>query len=126
MGTLIGLLVARGWSERVARAICYAGLALLLLGAFAGLVAAYNAHIIGKHDAKQNAAVANAVIGADRSAAQQKQARDAAQANSDASIANAVGNAVASNPAAAREPVGPASQAYYDELRRQQRARKGN
>lgn len=52
MGTIIGALMARGLSEKVARLIAYVGGALLLLGAFAGLVAAYNHHIIGQHEAK--------------------------------------------------------------------------
>jgi disulfide bond formation protein DsbB len=52
MGTIIGLLTARGLSETAARLIAYVGGALLLLGAFAGLVAAYNHHIIGQHEAK--------------------------------------------------------------------------
>lgn len=50
MGTVIGLLIARGWSERAARVISFAGLALLLLGASAGLLMAYNRHIIGQHE----------------------------------------------------------------------------
>lgn len=53
MGSLIGLLIARGWSERAARVISYAGLVLLLLGASAGLVAAYNHRVIGRYQQKQ-------------------------------------------------------------------------
>lgn len=53
MGSLIGALVARGWSEKAARALSYAGLALLLAGALWGLVAAYNAHVIGGYKEKQ-------------------------------------------------------------------------
>jgi type II secretory pathway component PulJ len=52
MGTIIGALMARGLSEKVARLVAYLGGALLLLGAFAGLVAAYNHHVIGQHEAK--------------------------------------------------------------------------
>jgi disulfide bond formation protein DsbB len=70
MGSIIGLLVARGMSERVARVISYAGLALLLLGAFAGLVAAYNHHVIAVNNQKieHRAAPATNRAAAERSA----------------------------------------------------------
>jgi hypothetical protein len=53
MGTIIGLLTARGMSEKAARLISYATLAVLLLGTFAGLLAAYNHRVIANHEAKQ-------------------------------------------------------------------------
>lgn len=52
MGSLIGLLMARGLSERAARVVSYVGLVLLLLGASAGLLAAYNHHVISSHEQK--------------------------------------------------------------------------
>lgn len=55
MGSLIGLLMARGVSEKLARVVSYASLVLLLLGATAGLVAAYNHRIIGRYQQKQEA-----------------------------------------------------------------------
>jgi hypothetical protein len=51
MGAIIGLLVERGLNEKVARAIAYAGLALLILGALWGGKCAYDRSVIAHHEA---------------------------------------------------------------------------
>jgi anti-sigma factor ChrR (cupin superfamily) len=53
MGIIIGALVARGLSEKVARAIAYAALALLILAAIAGGKCAYDRSVIAHHEAQQ-------------------------------------------------------------------------
>jgi pyruvoyl-dependent arginine decarboxylase (PvlArgDC) len=70
MGTLIGLLTARGMSERLARMISTAALVLLVLGACTGLMVAYNHHVIAADRAKtvQRAAPATDAAAAERAA----------------------------------------------------------
>ena len=52
MGSAIAFLVARGIPEKWARVILTAGLFLIVLGVCAVLVAAYNAHVIGRYRQK--------------------------------------------------------------------------
>jgi cytochrome c-type biogenesis protein CcmH/NrfG len=79
MGTIIGLLTARGMSERMARVISYAALILLLLAACTGLVLAYNHHIIGAHET----AVARSAAPATDAAANQRATDTIAQAKNE-------------------------------------------
>jgi ABC-type nickel/cobalt efflux system permease component RcnA len=51
MGTIIGALVAKGLSEKVARAIAYAGLALVIILAMWGGKRAYDRSVIAHHEA---------------------------------------------------------------------------
>jgi amino acid transporter len=101
-----------------------AGIAALIALAVLGVVLFFVIHdhnVIKNHDAGINAKVSNAVVGADRYAGDQKAARDQTFSNSQAEIGNAVGKAAVAHPAEVKKPVGPASQSYYDELRRQQK-----
>jgi uncharacterized protein HemX len=105
-----------------------AGIAALIGLAALGIVLFFVIHdhnVIKNHDNKINAQVSNAVVGADRYAGEQKTVRDQDFGNSQAEIGNAIGNAVAASPEKAKQPVGPASQSYYEELRRQKAAKKG-
>jgi hypothetical protein len=122
-GALLSLV--EGWvGPKFAKPLIYGTAALLLAILIFAAVKIHDHRVIAAHDAGQSAVVANAVIGADRYATQQKDTRDQTFANSQTAIGNAVGNAVAANPAKVKQPVGPASQSYYDELRKQQRGGK--
>lgn len=104
-----------------------AGIAALVALAAIGIALFFVIHdhkIIANHDNKINAQVANKVVAADRDAGAKKTVRDQDFGNSQAALGNAVGSAVSASPEKAKQPVGPASQAYYDELRRQQKQRK--
>lgn len=50
MTWIIGLLTARGASPALAKAIAYAGLALLILGALWGGKCAYDRSVVNKHE----------------------------------------------------------------------------
>lgn len=103
-----------------------AGIAALVALVVLGIVLFFVIHdhnVIKNHDAKANAKVANEVVAADRDAGAKKEARDSSYANSQAGVTAAVSNATAAHPGEVKKPVGPASQAYYDELRRQRKGK---
>lgn len=119
--SLFGLFGKKGVTDKAAKAM---GIGALVALAVLGIVLFFVIHdhnVIKNHDNAINAKVSNAVVGADRYAGERKDARDQTFSNSQAEIGNAIGSAVAAKPAEAKKPVGPASQGYYDELRRQQK-----
>lgn len=85
MGAIIAALMARGLSEKLARVISYAGLALLFLGASAGLLTAYNHHVIGVHERKiiARAAPATEQAAQERASDTIKQSTDEQEAHHD-------------------------------------------
>jgi hypothetical protein len=122
---LFGLFGKKGVSDKAAKAV---GIGALVALAVLGIVLFFVIHdhnVIKNHDNGINAKVANKVIAADRVAGDKKDARDAGFQQSQAAVGSAVANAVAASPEKAKQPVGPASQGYYDELRRQQKQKKG-
>lgn len=99
-----------------------AGIVALIVAAVIAILIFFAIHdhnIIKNHDARQAAEVSNAVIGADRYAGENMTARDQDFSNSQAGVSGAISNAVSAKPDEVKKPVGPASQSYYDELRRQ-------
>lgn len=111
-------------SEKTAKAIAIATLVIGAVIAFFILKAIYDASIVDDYKDKRDAEIATGVVTADRYAGERKTERDQDFANSQADLGNAIGNAVAADPEQARKPVGPASQSYYDELRRQRQQEK--
>lgn len=103
-----------------------AGIAALVALVVLGIVLFFVIHdhsIIKNHDNAANAKVSNAVVAADRDAGRKKEARDSDFANSQGGVTAAISNASATHPVEVKKPVGPASQAYYDELRRQKKGK---
>lgn len=130
MLTAIGLflpgLFGKVISDKAARLL---GIGLLVLAALAAVLislAAHDSNLIDRHDAEQGAEIANGIIVADRDATAKQDERDAAFQQGQDKIDAGIDNAVAAAPIEARKPVGPASQSYYDTLRREQQAKKGN
>lgn len=123
VGTFIFGLFGKKATDKAAR---LAGIGALVAAAVLAIVLFFAIHdhnVIKNHDARQEAKVNNAVIGADRYAGERKEARDQDFSNSQADLGNAIGNAAAAHPAEVKKPVGPASQSYYDELRRQKKGK---
>jgi uncharacterized membrane protein len=117
--SLFGLFGKKGVSDKAAKAMGIGALVAIVAIGIALFFVIHDHNVIKNHDAKQEAKVQTAVVGADRYAGERKEARDQTFANSQADLGTAVNNAVAAHPAEAKKPVGPASQSYYDELRRQ-------
>jgi hypothetical protein len=120
---LFGLFGKKGVSDKAAKAV---GIGALVALAVLGIVLFFVIHdhnVIKNHDARQEAKVQTAVVGADRYAGERKEARDQDFGNSQAGVSAAISNAAAAHPAEVKKPVGPASQSYYDELRRQKAAK---
>jgi hypothetical protein len=121
LGTALAGLFGKQVSAKGARVIA---ISALLFAAIAGFLIWLAIHDRGvRNDAldDQDATINAAVIGADREAEAKQEQRDQTFANSQEQIDAAVSNAVTTAPEQARKPVGPASQSYYDELRRQQK-----
>lgn len=124
IGTFLFGLFGKKATDKAAR---LAGIAALVGAAIIAVLIFFAVHdhnVIKNHDARQDAKTNKAVIVADRDAGRKKDVRDQGFTNSQAEIGSAVSNAVAAAPEQAKRPVGPASKAYYDELRRQQAERK--
>lgn len=120
---LLGLVGKKGAPAGLSRAVGIGSLVVFGVLAFLGWLAIHDANVRDDALDDQDAIVNAAVIGADRHATAEQDKRDDAFTNSQGGIENAVSNAVAGKPSEARKPVGPASKAYYDELRRQQAER---
>jgi hypothetical protein len=76
MGSLIGWLIAKGVSQRFARPLAFLLLAIAAAAAMGGAKCAYDAAVISRHEAKQEAATAKADRKADGKAAAQRQDDD--------------------------------------------------
>ena len=116
---LFGLFGKKPSTDKAANLAGIAALAGLALGLIVLFFVIHDHNVIKNHDARQDAEVANAVVTADRYAGENMAARDRNFENSQAAVNSAISNAVAADPTRAKQPVGPASQSYYDELRRQ-------
>ena len=119
IGTFLAGLVGKGVTERTAKVLGIGALAVGAILAFLIWLAIHDANVADDALDEQDAAINAAVIGADRYAGERKDERDSDFANSQSDVSQAINNAVRNDPAAASKPVGPASQSYYDELRRQ-------
>jgi hypothetical protein len=126
IGSSLFGLFGKKVTDKTAKAVGIGALVALAAALIALFFVIHDHNVIKNHDAGQEAKVQTAVVGADRYAGDQKQARDQDFANSQASVGNAIGTAVAAHPDEVKKPVGPASQSYYDELRRQKAAKKGS
>jgi hypothetical protein len=122
--TLLGLIGKKGVSGKAARMVGIGALAVGVVLVFLLWLAIHDANVRDDALDDQDAEINAAVIGADRAATAAQDQRDANFANSQGGIDNAVDAAVAGKPAETRKPVGPASQSYYDELRRQREREK--
>jgi hypothetical protein len=118
---LFGLFGKKGVSDKAAKAVGIGALVALAAIAIALFFVIHDHKVIANHDNAINAKVANKVVAADRAAGDKKVARDQSFTDSQAGVNSAVANAVAAKPELVKKPVGPASQGYYDELRRQQK-----
>lgn len=112
---LVSLVTGLGVPLRFAKPVLGIIAALALIGAFLGLKSCYDHGIIGKHEAKQEAATAKADRKADTKAAEQRRADDARLTTETQEIKEAV-NEAGSDPAARRA-------AYYRCVQLQQAAR---
>lgn len=122
---LLGLVGRKdGTTAKLQSAVGIAALIGFAVIAFLIWLAVHDSNVRDEALDEQDAVVNAAVIGADRSATAAQDKRDKEFADSQAGIKNSVSNAVAADPAGAKKPVGPASRAYYEELRRQQEERK--
>lgn len=77
MGSIIGWLVAKGLSEKVARLVAMAGLFLTVLALIGGTKCAYDASVIRKHEAKAELKQAKRERVADQNLEQQKRLDEA-------------------------------------------------
>jgi hypothetical protein len=98
MGSIIGFLAGKTIFGRmitvpVARFIATVGLFLAVLGACGGVVALYNHHVIGAHEAKQTASNSIADKKADNQAADQRRSDDARLTNESTELNRSTTNA---------------------------------
>ncbi len=116
MGNLIGWIITKGIPAKYARFVAFAGLALILLAAMAGLKCSYDRNLIHTHDSKREATIAKADRKADATAAEQRRVDDARAVTETQEIKEAVNEA---GPDAAAKRA-----AYYECLRKIQQARR--
>lgn len=121
IGSTLAGLFGKGVTDKAARLIGIGTLIFAAVAAFLIWLAIHDANVADNALDEQDAEINAAVIDADRAAGENKVERDRDFANSQGEIGNAVAGAKAADPAKGQRPVGSASQAYYDELRRQQR-----
>lgn len=115
-GLIASLVLKTGWSSHAVKVGLIASAIVTLVLVFNVAKCAYDRSIISTHDSSRDATIANSTLGADRAADAAQANRTAAYQNSAAAIDAGVSNAVAAHPQQVKQPVGPASQAYYDNL----------
>jgi len=76
MGSFIAWLIARGVGQRAARPVAYLLVAIVVAFVLGGAKCAYDASIISRHEARQEAATAKADRKADAHAAEQRRTDD--------------------------------------------------
>lgn len=121
----IGLAVAKAITgtkipEAGARIIGIGTFVALVLAIAAPVKCAYDARVISRHDAKQQAEMDRAALAAERAANANDAARDKEFATSQADLTEGMNHARANDPAHGASPIGPVSQSYFDRLRQQQ------
>lgn len=124
-GVFLAGLFGKHVSVKAAKAIGIGTFIVAAIAAFLIGKAIYDANVIDDYQDKRDAEIAKGVVNADREATRKQDQRDLAFRESQDGIKAAAENAVAADPEKGKRPVGPASQSYYDELRRQQRENKG-
>jgi hypothetical protein len=126
-GLFLARLVGKPFiGQKAARLVGVAALVLAAVAAFLIWLAVHDSNVIDAHDSEREAKINAGVIVADRTATAAQDERDEVFANSQILIDTGISNAVAAAPVETRKPVGPASQSYFDTLRREQQAKKGN
>lgn len=121
IGAWLPGLFGKQLSQRMTKAL---GVILLILGALVFLSlgkCAYDASLIAKHEAAENARKAEAQLAADRAAdaATAKQIAEAAETQK--ALEQAQAEAARKDPVGAAQPVGPVTQSYYDTLRKEKK-----
>ncbi len=116
MGNLIGWIITKGIPAKYARFVAFAGLALILLAAMAGLKCSYDRNLIRTHDSKREAQIVKADRKADAKAAEQRRVDDALIMTESHELKDAIHEA-GNDPAARRA-------AYYECVRELQQARR--
>ena len=120
VGGIAGAIATMGVSAKAARALAW----VVLIIAAALLVwlawSAIKSNIIGAHDAKVRAGNAGAQLDRQAQADSDEAPRRKADQAADDRMGKVIDNAVDAHPEAARGPVGPATRATLDELRRRQ------
>ena len=119
IGAALAGLFGKQVSDKAARLIGIGTPLAVLIAAFFIWLAIHDHDVANDALDKQDATINAAVIEADRYAGNQMANRERDFGNSQSDLGNAIGNAVAADPEHGKRPVGPASQSYYDELRRQ-------
>jgi hypothetical protein len=120
---LFGLFGKKPSTDKAANAVGIGALVALAAVLIALFFVIHDHNVIKNHDAGENAKISNATVTADRYAGERKDVRDQDFGNSQAGVSAAITNAQQQHPAEVKKPVGPASQSYYDELRRQKAAK---
>lgn len=121
IGMALAKLAGRQVSEKVAKVIGLAVMAIALVTIFFIAKALYDKSVVDDYRDKREAEIAKAALKADRKANAADVIRDNEFADSQADIAEGITNATANDPRKGATPVGPVSQSYYDRLRAQQR-----
>lgn len=120
VGGIAGAIATMGVSAKAARALAWLviviGAALLAWFAWSAI----KSNIISGHDTKVRAGNAEAQLDRQAKADEDEAPRRKADKAADDRMGKVIDNAVDAHPEAARGPVGPATRASLDELRRRQ------
>ena len=124
----IGLAIAKAITgkkipDEGARIIGIGAFVALILAIAAPAKCAYDASVISKHEAAQQAKIDRARLEAEQAANERERARDNSFATSQADINEGMENARTNDPQHGTRPVGSVSQSYFDRLREQQQHR---
>ena len=119
MIALARMLVRYGVPGRFATGATWALVALLAIVLLSVGKCAYDRSVISAHEARRDVAIAESIAAGERAAAKAGERIGAEQAQAQTKAMEAIEHAEQRDPAGAARPVGPATSAIADELRRQ-------
>lgn len=116
---LFGKTPAAATARKLGLGVAILGGALLLGLLIWGGIAMHDRGVVSQYQDKRDAAVSNATLEADREAARNDSIRaDAAEAENQ-NLSDALANATVADPQHGKTAVGPVTDSYYDQLRRE-------
>lgn len=121
---LFGKTPTAAAARKLGGAVVIVGIVLLAALLIWGGIKMHDAGVVEQYQDRRDAAVANATLEADREAAVNASARAEAAEAQNANLTDALANATRDDPNHGQTTVGPVTDSYYEQMRRERAGRR--